>query len=178
MVALVIIAEPLPETIYWTTLQHRILYLFHTIYPLVRCQAFLAHFSSSLTFFLFSFFSQLPSNLLLRRLGVRVWLSLCVIGWGAAQLGMGFVPTWGYLSLTRVFLGVFEVSTHLALRTPDCVQRKPPPTRYVVRICTSDVFYHNDVVSSKLHDWFFSRGIYMLLNTFLRRYTRREVQKR
>lgn len=43
-------------------------------------------------------------------LGARVWLTICVVGWGVSQLGMGFVPAWGYLVLTRVLLGVFEVS--------------------------------------------------------------------
>ncbi|KAG6859955.1 hypothetical protein C0995_001273 [Termitomyces sp. Mi166 len=48
---------------------------------------------------------QLPSNMIVQKLGPRVWLTICVIGWGATQLGMGFVPEWGYLVLCRVFLG-------------------------------------------------------------------------
>ncbi|KAG6888987.1 hypothetical protein C0992_006863, partial [Termitomyces sp. T32_za158] len=51
---------------------------------------------------------QLPSNMILRKLGARTWISICVVCWGAAQLGMGFVPTWGYLLLCRTLLGVFE----------------------------------------------------------------------
>ncbi|KAG6877354.1 hypothetical protein C0993_008252 [Termitomyces sp. T159_Od127] len=51
---------------------------------------------------------QLPSNIVLRKLGARTWISICVMSWGAAQLGMGFVPSWGYLVLCRVLLGVFE----------------------------------------------------------------------
>ncbi|KIM39087.1 hypothetical protein M413DRAFT_29655 [Hebeloma cylindrosporum] len=51
---------------------------------------------------------QIPGNIILRFLGARSWLTICVVGWGAAQLGMAFVPTWGYLCLCRVFLGVFE----------------------------------------------------------------------
>lgn len=53
---------------------------------------------------------QLPSNMVLRRFGVRVCLTFYVISWGAVQLGMGFVKTWGTLTLCRVLLGVFEVS--------------------------------------------------------------------
>ena len=52
---------------------------------------------------------QIPGNIILRFLGARLWLTICVVGWGAAQLGMAFVPTWGYLCLCRIFLGVFEV---------------------------------------------------------------------
>ncbi|KAF8806564.1 MFS general substrate transporter, partial [Phlegmacium glaucopus] len=51
---------------------------------------------------------QLPSNLFLRKLGVTHWLSFLVVSWGAVQLAMGFVPTWGYLALCRVLLGAFE----------------------------------------------------------------------
>ncbi|KAL0955861.1 hypothetical protein HGRIS_002063 [Hohenbuehelia grisea] len=53
---------------------------------------------------------QLPGNLVLRKLGARNWLSFCVFAWGAVQLGMGFVPTWGYLILCRVLLGLFEAA--------------------------------------------------------------------
>ncbi|KDR68723.1 hypothetical protein GALMADRAFT_231049 [Galerina marginata CBS 339.88] len=58
---------------------------------------------------------QIPSNVVLRFLGARTWLTICVVGWGAAQLGMGFVPTWGYLLLCRVLLGVFEAGFFPAL---------------------------------------------------------------
>ncbi|KAH6903110.1 major facilitator superfamily domain-containing protein [Coprinopsis sp. MPI-PUGE-AT-0042] len=51
---------------------------------------------------------QIPANLLLRTLGSRLLLTICVVGWGAAQLGMGFVPNWGLLCLCRVLLGIFE----------------------------------------------------------------------
>ncbi|KAJ3507700.1 hypothetical protein NLJ89_g6162 [Agrocybe chaxingu] len=40
---------------------------------------------------------QIPGNLVLRRLGARNFMTICVVGWGASQLGMAFVPTWGYL---------------------------------------------------------------------------------
>ena len=53
--------------------------------------------------------SQLPSNLLLRELGVTQWLSFLVVSWGAVELAMGFVPTWEFLGLCRVLLGTFEV---------------------------------------------------------------------
>ncbi|KAJ7703051.1 major facilitator superfamily domain-containing protein [Mycena rosella] len=52
--------------------------------------------------------SQLPSNICLRFFGVRVWLTICVLGSGAVQLGMGFVKNWGQLALCRVLLGLFE----------------------------------------------------------------------
>ncbi|RDB25088.1 hypothetical protein Hypma_007608 [Hypsizygus marmoreus] len=53
---------------------------------------------------------QLPGNLVLRRFGVRNWLTFSVVGWGAVQLGMGFVPAWGYLTLCRILLGALEAS--------------------------------------------------------------------
>ncbi|KAF9464980.1 major facilitator superfamily domain-containing protein [Collybia nuda] len=53
---------------------------------------------------------QLPGNLVLRKFGVRNWLTFSVVGWGAVQLGMGFVTTWGYLTFTRILLGAFEAA--------------------------------------------------------------------
>jgi MFS family permease len=51
---------------------------------------------------------QLPGNILLRVFGPRHWLTFSILGWGAVQLGMGFVTSWGQLAATRVLLGVCE----------------------------------------------------------------------
>ncbi|KAF5335279.1 hypothetical protein D9611_011760 [Ephemerocybe angulata] len=51
---------------------------------------------------------EIPGNIVLRWLGARSWITICVVGWGAAQTGMAFVPSWGLLCLTRVLLGAFE----------------------------------------------------------------------
>lgn len=56
-----------------------------------------------------TYFRELPSNIVVRRFGARYWLSFIVTAWGAIQLGMAFVPSWGYLALCRVLLGVCEV---------------------------------------------------------------------
>jgi nitrate/nitrite transporter NarK len=53
--------------------------------------------------------SQLPCNILLRHFGARNWISFIVVSWGIVQLAMGFVSTWGFLALCRIFLGAFEV---------------------------------------------------------------------
>jgi len=76
--------------------------------PYILLCAILIHFPGRLTYLLI-IFSQLPSNLFLRKLGVVHWLAFLVVSWGTVQLSMGFVPTWGYLCLTRALLGAFEV---------------------------------------------------------------------
>ncbi|RXW14451.1 hypothetical protein EST38_g11403 [Candolleomyces aberdarensis] len=43
---------------------------------------------------------QLPGNLVLRRVGVRNWLTFLVVAWGAVQLGMGFSKDWIDLLIT------------------------------------------------------------------------------
>jgi hypothetical protein len=53
--------------------------------------------------------SQLPGNIVLRKLGVRNWLTFLVFAWGTVQLGMGFVKNWQELLATRILLGAFEV---------------------------------------------------------------------
>lgn len=58
---------------------------------------------------------EIPGNVVLQFLGARSWLTFCVLGWGAAQIGMAFVPNWGLLCLTRALLGVFEAGFFPAL---------------------------------------------------------------
>ncbi|TFK29452.1 MFS general substrate transporter [Coprinopsis marcescibilis] len=62
----------------------------------------------TLLFFIPYTLLQLPGNLVLRRVGVRNWLSFLIFAWGTVQLGMGFVDTWTELLGTRILLGVFE----------------------------------------------------------------------
>jgi sugar phosphate permease len=62
----------------------------------------------SMLFFIPYTLLQIPSNLIVRRVGPRLWISFCVLGWGIAQLSMGFSKSWGHLAVCRVFLGVFE----------------------------------------------------------------------
>ncbi|TEB33624.1 MFS general substrate transporter [Coprinellus micaceus] len=58
---------------------------------------------------------EIPGNVVLQWIGARSWLTICVLGWGAAQIGMAFVPNWGLLCLTRALLGVFEAGFFPAL---------------------------------------------------------------
>ncbi|KAJ2928711.1 hypothetical protein H1R20_g8390, partial [Candolleomyces eurysporus] len=58
---------------------------------------------------------EIPGNLILQWIGARSWLTICVVGWGAAQVGMAFVPNWNLLCLTRALLGVFEAGFFPAL---------------------------------------------------------------
>jgi MFS family permease len=51
---------------------------------------------------------QLPSNLMLRKVGPKHWLGFCVLGWGAAQCAMGFATHWLWLLFFRILLGAFE----------------------------------------------------------------------
>lgn len=54
--------------------------------------------------------SQIPTGVLLRRVGAPSLLAFCTVSWGIVQLCMAFVSTWGYLLLCRMLLGVLEVS--------------------------------------------------------------------
>ena len=89
----------------WIPVQHRVSYLLCPLHFVVRLFIFSECHLSNYLFY----FSQLPSNLFLRKLGVVHWLAFLVVSWGLVQLSMGFVPTWGYLALTRALLGAFEV---------------------------------------------------------------------
>ncbi|KAF8339412.1 major facilitator superfamily domain-containing protein [Amanita rubescens] len=71
----------------------------HSRYTIVTCVYFIPYV-----------LLQLPGNLILRRFGVRNVIGFSVVGWGAVQLGMGFVPKWGDLAVCRVLLGACEAS--------------------------------------------------------------------
>ena len=87
------------------SLQHHLCCVFHALCSLVN-----RRFSTLVYLHAHDKYSQLPSNIFLRYLGVRNWLAFCVVAWGGVQLGMGFVPNWGLLAFLRVLLGAFEVS--------------------------------------------------------------------
>ncbi|RDL29807.1 Uncharacterized protein BP5553_10672 [Venustampulla echinocandica] len=51
---------------------------------------------------------QIPSNLIIRRLGARTWLSFLITAFGVVVLGMGFVKSWIPMLVLRALLGAFE----------------------------------------------------------------------
>lgn len=51
---------------------------------------------------------EIPSNILLKKLAPRVWLSICMFGFGFVSICQGLVNSYGGLLTTRFFLGVFE----------------------------------------------------------------------
>lgn len=61
-----------------------------------------------LVFFIPYFIFELPSNLVLRRVGSAVWLSSIAFSWGVVTIGMGFIKDWRILVFCRVLLGFFE----------------------------------------------------------------------
>lgn len=52
--------------------------------------------------------SELPSNMLLLRLGVKKWISLTTFFFGLCVLGIGFAPNWRIIAFLRFFVGLFE----------------------------------------------------------------------
>lgn len=51
---------------------------------------------------------EIPSNMLLKKLKPRIWLSICMLGFGLVTMLQGFVQSYSGLLATRFFLGVFE----------------------------------------------------------------------
>jgi MFS family permease len=51
---------------------------------------------------------EVPSNIILKKLKPRVWLSICMFGFGLVTMLQGFVQSYSGLLATRFFLGVFE----------------------------------------------------------------------
>ncbi|KAF2117743.1 major facilitator superfamily domain-containing protein [Lophiotrema nucula] len=51
---------------------------------------------------------EIPSNILLKKLKPRVWLSICMFGFGLVTTLQGLVQNYSGLLATRFFLGLFE----------------------------------------------------------------------
>ena len=51
---------------------------------------------------------ELPSNIVLRKVGSANWLAFIALSWGAVMIGQGFVQNWVTLTICRVLLGAFE----------------------------------------------------------------------
>ncbi|GBF63287.1 MFS transporter [Trichophyton mentagrophytes] len=69
-----------------------------------------------LVFFIPYFIFELPSNLLLRKVGSATWLAGISLAWGSIMLGSGFVHDYPALVVCRFFLGFFEAGLF-----PGCV---------------------------------------------------------
>lgn len=69
-----------------------------------------------IVFFIFYALSELPSNLIVRPIGVVPYLSFLILAWGAVAMCLGFVQNFVQLTVLRLLLGLFEgglnVNTH------------------------------------------------------------------
>ncbi|OAP64436.1 hypothetical protein AYL99_00408 [Fonsecaea erecta] len=54
------------------------------------------------------FLFELPSNIVLRRVGSANWLSFIAFSWGCVMIGQGFVKSYEALAVCRTMLGLFE----------------------------------------------------------------------
>lgn len=59
-------------------------------------------------FFVPYIFFEIPSNLLLKRLSPRVWLSICGIMFGMITVFQGLTKNYSGILATRFFMGLFE----------------------------------------------------------------------
>jgi ACS family tartrate transporter-like MFS transporter len=59
-------------------------------------------------FFFGYFFFEIPSNLLLHKIGARVWIARILISWGIVAILTGFVHTVHQLYIVRFLLGLAE----------------------------------------------------------------------
>ncbi|KAJ9092764.1 hypothetical protein QFC19_008619 [Naganishia cerealis] len=59
-------------------------------------------------FFAFYIASEVPSNLVLKRVSPRIWLALLTFIWGVIAMCMGFVHSYTGLMVVRAFLGAAE----------------------------------------------------------------------
>jgi MFS family permease len=61
-----------------------------------------------LVFFVTYIIFELPSNLILRKVGAARWLTFLAFSWGITILGAGFAKNWTDIVIIRLLVGVFE----------------------------------------------------------------------
>lgn len=66
------------------------------------------HWSSELLTLCADVFFEIPSNILLKKLSPRIWLSICGIGFGVVMVCQGLTQNYSGILATRFFLGLFE----------------------------------------------------------------------
>ena len=59
-------------------------------------------------FYIGYFFFEIPSNLLLHKIGARIWIARILISWGIVAVITGFVQSVFHLYVARILLGVAE----------------------------------------------------------------------
>ncbi|KAK7433773.1 hypothetical protein CaCOL14_003427 [Colletotrichum acutatum] len=70
-------------------------------------------FNLALTWFIIMYaMFEAPSNMMLRRVGPRFWLSSLVICWGCVTLGGAWVKSYHDFVICRVLLGLFEAGMY------------------------------------------------------------------
>lgn len=60
------------------------------------------------TFFIGYILFNIPSNIVIRRIGAARFLGIITVAWGIVTIGIGFVNSWVAAAVLRSFLGVFE----------------------------------------------------------------------
>lgn len=61
-----------------------------------------------LVFFIGYIIFEIPSNIVIHKIGAANWLSFIAFSWGLVSLGIGFLNNWIGLAICRAILGVFE----------------------------------------------------------------------
>jgi MFS family permease len=61
-----------------------------------------------LIFFIPYFILEIPSNLIIRRVGAARWLAFLSFAWGISIMGGAFAKHWGVIVVVRALVGAFE----------------------------------------------------------------------
>lgn len=73
-------------------------------------------YNTALTLFFVPYvFFEVLSNYSLKFIKPHIWLSICILCFGAVTIGMGFVKSFGGLAACRFLLGIFESGTFPAI---------------------------------------------------------------
>lgn len=69
-----------------------------------------------LVFFIGYIVFEIPSNIVIRKVGAANWITFITFAWGAVSIGIGFCNSWEVLAVLRTLLGALEAGFY-----PGCV---------------------------------------------------------
>jgi MFS family permease len=74
-----------------------------------------------LVFFIGYVIFEIPSNIVIKKLGAANWLSFIAFAWGVVSIGIGFCNHWIVLAVCRALLGVLEAVSATSLPPMLCL---------------------------------------------------------
>jgi MFS family permease len=107
-----------------------------------------------MVFFIGYVIFELPSNMIIHRVGPANWLSFICFAWGLVSIGIGFLHNWVGLAICRAMLGVLEAGFFPGYVPPVVPNRRAPADTSASCIYLVSSWYRRYEVQKRLAGFF------------------------